>query len=424
MTVASTRGGGPSGWADRLRARLRASPLAANVLRMVAGNAAAQALTLLAYPVLTRLYTPGQIGILSVLMSAVSILAPASALRLEMALPMSRTAREAGSMLVACALALLFTTASVTLAMAVLPGPWPGDMSPAEPYRWFLPVALLAFGSYVVMVHEATRQDRFAPIARTRVYQAISGPACQIGLGWLGVGPLGLLLGYVIGQSSGTVGLARQLLTGASSPLRQWSLRSVRAAVSRHRNFVLFSSWTGVVSAAASYAMTISFAFLYGPAISGFMFLGERVLIRPLFLITSSILPVYTREVARVHQSDPPALLGLFAGVLRKQVLLSLLWIGPIVLAAPHVIPWVFGAAWAESASYVQILAIGYFPTSVLQPVMHTLQVLQQQRLSALLDVIRSAAVLGALGAVAWFGVGPMTAALVCSSVQALAHSA
>ena len=42
---------------------------ASNVLRMLAGNASAQLLTLAAYPILTRLYTPGQIGVLSALIS-------------------------------------------------------------------------------------------------------------------------------------------------------------------------------------------------------------------------------------------------------------------------------------------------------------------------------------------------------------------
>ncbi|MFT3719912.1 lipopolysaccharide biosynthesis protein [Pseudorhodoferax sp.] len=405
----------------RLRQRLSASPVAGNVLRLLAGNAFAQVLTLAAYPILTRIYAPAQIGLLSTLMAAVTILAPASALRLEMALPLARTNREAGSMLAASAGALMLTSLAITCVLLLMPAAWPADMAVAYQYRWALPVALLAFGGYVIMVGEATRQARFGDIARTRVAQAFSGPVCQIGLGLGGLGTPGLIAGYVIGQSAGTFGLVRKLLRGPASPLRRISRASVCAGISRHRNFVLFSSWTGVVNAAASYSMTVAFAFLYGPAISAYMFLGERILMRPLFLITSSILPVYTKEVVRTRQTDPARLSSLFQRVAGRQALLSVAWIGPIVVAAPYLIPAVFGAQWGESAKYVQILAIGYFPTSVLHPVMHTLQMLKEQRLSAALDVGRGLAVFASIAAVAAMRLPPLTAAIACSVVQALA---
>lgn len=405
--------------AERLRRKLQGDAAAANVLRMLAGNASAQILTLAAYPLLTRLYTPAQIGVLSALMAAVTIFAPTASLRIEMALPMSRSDREAGSVLAASAAALLLTTLLCTAALALLPPEWPGEMAPFARYRWFLPLALFAFGGYVIMVNEAARRNRFAEVARTRVMQALGGPASQIGFNLLGFGTPGLLFGYVIGQSSGTVGLAWRLLRGAHSPLRRLRWAAVKAAIARHRDFVLFSSWTGVVSAAATYLMTIAFAFIYGPAVGGFLFLGERVVMRPLLLISSAVLPVYTREVAQLQGPGLARLHGLFVAAVRRQALLALAWLLPIALAAPWAVPVVFGDAWAESARYIQVLAIGYFPTSVLHPVANTLQVLKAQKLSATLDLGRSLAVFGAIAAVAAGGLPPLAAALACSLVQA-----
>jgi O-antigen/teichoic acid export membrane protein len=396
---------------------------AANVLRMLAGNAFAQALTLAAYPILTRLYTPGQIGVLSALTAAVLILTPMASLRIESALPMSRTTREAGSLLAASALALVSTTVLLAIVLALLPSNWPGEMAAAAPYRWFLPLALAAFGGYMIMVNEATRRNRFTDIARTRVMQAVGGPLGQIGFHALGFGTFGLLLGYVIGQSAGTFGLVWRLLRGRDSPLRpmrrvRW--RAVRAAVSRHRDLALFSSWTGVISAASTYLMTIAFAFIYGPAISGFIFLGERVVMRPLDLIASSIQPVYTRELARLHQAqDRLQMCALFVRVVSKQALLALAWLVPVAVAAPWVIPWAFGEQWAPSASYLQVLAIGYFLTSVLHPVLNTLLVMREQKLLAAMDVGRSVVVFAAVAAVAVLRLPPLMGLLMCSLAQA-----
>ena len=404
---------------SRIQARLAGQPALANVLRLLAGNASAQVLTLAAYPVLTRIYSPQEMGVLSVLTSALTILAPMASLRLEMALPLARTAREASSVLAASVLALLGICAAFTLLLGLLPPNWPRGLAAAAPYWWFLPLSLLAFGGYVIMVNEGTRQNRFADVARTRVVQAFSGPLTQIGFGLLGGGTLGLLAGFVIGQSSGTVNLARRLLGGPRSPWVRVTVASVRAAVHRHRHFALFTSWANVVNAAANYLMTVAFAFVYGTAIAGFMFLGERVLMRPLFLITSSILPVYTRELGQAWLNDRSRLRPLFIGVVKRQALLSAAWIVPIVLLAPLLIPLAFGPGWAESARFLQVLAIGYFPSSVLHPVLHTLQMIREQRLSAVLDLGHCAAVVAAVAAVAWLKLPPLEGAVLCSLVQA-----
>src|SRR5258706_3532518 len=83
-------------WTSRLLGGLKTrvpirGDFAQNVFRLFAANAAAQLLTFAAYPVLTRLYAPGQLGILTVALVAMLLLSSSSPLRYESRLPLCLT---------------------------------------------------------------------------------------------------------------------------------------------------------------------------------------------------------------------------------------------------------------------------------------------------------------------------------------------
>ncbi|MEO1077555.1 MAG: lipopolysaccharide biosynthesis protein, partial [Bacteroidota bacterium] len=63
----------PGGWRARTRAAWARSSLLAPILTLVGGTAAAQALVFAARPVLTRLYTPDDFGVLTVFTTLVSL---------------------------------------------------------------------------------------------------------------------------------------------------------------------------------------------------------------------------------------------------------------------------------------------------------------------------------------------------------------
>ena len=394
-----------------------------NVLQMFAGNLAAQILGLLAYPLLARIYAPGQLGVLAFMTSATVISIPLLALRYERALPLASSAQEAGNILVVC-FAVLF--GMVTLSFVVLfllPTSIVLRFDVISRYRMFISLAFIPTGSYAILIHEATRQARFSEIARTRIYQALNGPIVQIILGGLfHAGIFGLLTGFLIGQSAGTIGLIRRLLIGHRSPLNGVNLRSAWAAAVKHRRFPLYASWSGVFGASASIFMILTFPLLYGPEVGGLLFLADRVLARPLQLLTMSVFHVFMMESGKVAAEAPQNLRALFLDITVKQFGISAVWIGAIVLSAPYVVPVIFGQQWALAPVYLRYMAIAFFPGSIVSTVLYSLQALGKQKLAAMLDISRTSSIFVALLTAYSFGVGPANAVLICSLIQATAQ--
>jgi O-antigen/teichoic acid export membrane protein len=397
----------------------------ANVMKLYLGNLAAQVLSVFAYPILTRIYTPADMGVLAFVASATVILFPLAGLHYEMALPLAKSEEEAKDILVVCFVALTATIAVIALTLWLLPRFFLDRFGAVAPYRLFIPLALFATASYAILCYEATRQGRFAEMGRTRIYQALNGPIVQIGLGGIfHAGTIGLLIGFVIGQSAGVVGLFRLLLSGRRSALRNVNAGSIWATAVRYKRFPIFSSWSGVFSAAAPNFMTLAFPLLYGAKVGGFLFLAERILVRPLGLLTGSILHVFIMEVGRTAATAPENMRNLFLDITVKQFGISALWISAIVLSAPYFVPFIFGDQWAAAPIYLRYLAIGFFPGSIVTTVLYTLQALGKQKLAAAIDVCRTSSIIITLVIAYKFGLGAMDAVLACSLAQAAAQVA
>jgi O-antigen/teichoic acid export membrane protein len=393
---------------------------------MLIGTTLGQAASVALAPVLTRVYGAEEFGYLSVYTAVLAILGVTAALGLDLAIPLAATEFELAN-LTAAGMAAVFATSCCTgLAMWLLPDQalaalW---LAPLATHRYLLPVGLGCIGSYYVMVAAATNAGRFADIARTRITQGIGGPVSQIGLGLLGFRETGLAIGFVFGQTSGVLLLASRVI------LRQPHLRSaiswngMRTVVASYRHFPLFASWTRVFDMAGSgTVLYILFATYYSSEIVGYMFLAERVIARPLLMVSSSLLQVFSGEAGRSVRDDPNALASRFWQVVPGQLLFALAWIVPVNLLANAAVPRLFGAAWVAAIPAVHALSLAYLALAVLHPVSTTLQLLNRQKLAAAWQICRVALLVGATVAAQRCGLSAVAALWVCSAIQALACS-
>jgi O-antigen/teichoic acid export membrane protein len=371
-------------------------------------------------------YGAEEFGYLSVYTAVLAILGVTAALGLDLAIPLAATEFELANLAAAGIAAVFATSVCVGLAMWLLPAQalaalW---LAPLDAHRWLLPLGLVCIGSYYVMVAAATNASRFAEIARTRITQGIGGPISQIALGLLGFRESGLAIGFVFGQTSGVLLLLSRVF------LRQKHLRSaisrhgMQTVIANYRHFPLFASWTRVLEMAGSgTVLYILFATYYSSEIVGYMFLAERVIARPLLMVSSSLLQVFSGEAGRSVRHDPNALATRFWQVVPGQLLFALAWIVPVNLLADAAVPRLFGPAWVAAIPAVHALSLAYLALAVLHPVSTTLQLLHHQKLAAGWQVARVTLLVGATVAAQRFGLSAVAALWVCSTIQAVACS-
>lgn len=355
---------------------------------LVGGTAFAQALTILALPLLTRLYTPDEFSVLAVYTSVLGILSVVACLRLEIAIPLPEHDEDAVNLL---ALALGFglmlsgMVAVVVLLFGTQLAAW--LRFPAfAPYLWMVPLGMAVASAYAGTQYWSTRKKKFTPIARTRMLQALGGLGLQTGAGAAGVGPFGLLLGHMVSSGAGFIGLARDALRHDRKLLSAISLPNMRRMLGEYSRFPKYSTWEAFANTAGVQVPVIMIAALaLGPE-AGFVMLATRIIAAPMSLIGGSLAQVYL-----AHASDElrAGRLGDFTakilGGLLKTGVGPLLFIGIVAGPASSII---FGQEWSRVGELIAWMTPWFILQFLSSPVSMVMHVKQHQRLMMSMQTI------------------------------------
>lgn len=370
---------------------------------LVGGTAFAQALMVLVLPLLTRLYTPEDFSVLAVYASILGIISVAACLRLEIAIPLPQNDDDAANLL---ALALC-SSAGVAGLSALIVALFPTQIialvaqPKLEPFLWLLPLGIWLSSSYAALQFWTTRKKRFSVIAKTRMTQAIGGAGAQVGLGWAGIAPLGLVLGQMINSGAGIFGLMRDALKNDRPALRAINWPSMQRTFSEYDRFPKYSTIESLANSVSIQLPVIIIAALAAGPEAGFLMLASRVIFAPMALIGGAVSQVYLSRASDELRADT---LGQFTANIMVGLVKT--GVGPLVFAgivAPVAFPVIFGSSWQRAGEMVAWMT----PWCVLQflasPISMILHVTQNQRAALILQILGFVMRIGAVvAAVYW----------------------
>jgi len=369
-----------------LLTRFASGEFTRNVALIFGGTALGQAGMLLFYPVLTRIFEPEAFGVLSVYGGVMYLIGTVGAFRYELAIPIARSEEEAVNLVALCGACLFGAT--FLMAIATLLTSFNGmdlvGIGSLYPYRLLIPLGFAFISGYNVLQVYASRIGAFSSISRTRLGQGFIAPIAQIGMGGLvAASTTVLIIGFIIGQSSGVVLLTRLLFKNHRA-VATVSWRRIVSAARRYYRYPLVSSWAAIIESAGSGGILyMLISTYYVPAIAGYSYLTGRVLGRPLVLVAGALGQVYIGEAGRLAHTDPARLRRRLLQVSSRQLLISLGWAALINIAAAQFYPLAFGSEWAAAVEYVLPLSVALVSQTVLSSVSPTLQVLEKQTLAA-----------------------------------------
>ena len=351
---------------------------ARSVAVLAGGAALGQALSLLAAPFITRLYTPEDFGVLAVYASFLGIFSVIAGLRYELAIPLPEDDKDALTVLLLTLMVVLFSSALVGL------GTWLfgsqvvrlANARALEPYLWLLPFGVLMVGSYQAFNYWAVRKKTFSQLARTRLNQGLGSVSTQLALGLFQVGPIGLILGQVVGQGAGVGTLARAAHLSAPAAL-DVQPRKLYVQAKRYKEFPLYTTWSGFANTLSAQLPTLLFSALFAPEIAGLYLFANRILNAPLGLVGQAIGQVFHGDAATARRSDTLAAetLDAFKKLLR-------LGVGPLALFAvvgPEVFEVAFGDSWRIAGVYAQWLTPWLIIVFITSPLSTLVSVLEYQ---------------------------------------------
>lgn len=410
---------------NRLFSSWRRSGFLRSVALVASGTIVGQALLILTSPLLTRLYGPGDFGVLTVYSALLYTLVALGSLRYEMAIPLPDKDAEAVNLLV-LSFGVLFLISAATGGVVWVMGDQIAQAFAAPDirhYLWLLPIGLFGAGMYQILSNWAIRKKTFGLLAQTTLLQSLTQTILQIGLGILRIGPLGLLLGHLGGQAGGSGTLIRSILATQKETFRTVSRAEVESAARRYRRFPLILSWAALLNTLSLQLPALLLAAFYGLPVAGWFALTERVSRAPLRLVGVAVAQVYFGEASQTAKANRKGLARLFDGIAWKLAVFG----GLPLLLAGFVGPWVFsvvfGDNWHEAGRIFQLMIFSVAAQFVVSPLSQTAIVLERQDLQLWGDAIRTILVLAAFVAAYALGwsylvaIGTYSILMACSYI-------
>jgi O-antigen/teichoic acid export membrane protein len=387
----------------QLYRRIAAGGFVRNVATLVGGAAVAQFLPVLFTPLLTRLYSPTDFGVLTHFVAWLSNLVVIATWRYDMAIVLPKEDDDAIRLLM---LALGFNT----LLLAVLSVPlwlengWlSGHLAAPELAPWLplLPLGVWLAANNQIWTNWNNRQRRYSLNAQGRVGQSLAMSLVQLGGGFAKLGTLGLIVGQLAGQGSSWLLQSRPDLRLLPAWLQRARDGGVRRLMVLYREFPLVNTPHAFVVALQDSLMVQLLTVIASAEVMGHYGLVLRVLKLPAALLGQAVSQVLYRDLAEAHSQRQP-LRPLLAKAQLVLGAVSLLPFAVLMVWGEPLFALAFGEAWRDAGVIAGLLVPSFFFMFIATPCFMVPMVLSRQRTSFLFALLGIAANLGTLGVVYW----------------------
>jgi O-antigen/teichoic acid export membrane protein len=368
----------------------RGGSFAGDVIKIAGGTTFAQILSVLAAPILTRIYGPESYGLSALFISIVSTIGVVACLRYELAIMLPRKDDDATNLLAAS----LILAGAVTL-FTVPAIHYAGDFiidfmkSPAlGPYLWLVPIAVFANGAVLAFNYWISRNRHFGDLSLARVASSIATTGSQLAMGFAGYATGGsLIIANIIGSAASAAMLGARVWRNDMPLLKSclsWS--GILHGMKRYVKFPLIDSWSALLNTLSWQLPVFLLSAFFSSTVVGYYGLSMMVLLLPANLIGGAISQVFFQRAAEAKFE------GKLSKVVEDTVLrLAILGLFPMLLLSvmgKEAFIVVFGTAWSEAGVYSQILAFWIFITFIASPISTLLSIFERQGASLIFNII------------------------------------
>ena len=279
-----------------------------NFAKLLSANVVAQVIGLIVYPVLTRIYSPEDFGLLNLFLSISGVLVILSTAEYYNAIVLPKKDKEGVEVFYLCVCILLFVVGFTTLSVLFSDEIARLFNTPAlANYYWLMPILVLVLGGWNILNYWYVRCARYSSISRYQLSQSTFSAVTKIGFGHFGILQGGMIYSIVIAP---TIALIISLLTSFRQKVMScWtrpSWNDIKFVANRYHKFPLYSLPRSFVNMVAGQLPVLLLTPLFGAQYVGWWSMALLLGFMPISMITKSIYQVlYQYTTDRVNNNQP-----------------------------------------------------------------------------------------------------------------------
>lgn len=323
---------------------------------LFSANVFAQLAALLVYPVLTRLFSEADFGLLNLFLSIGGVIAICSTAEWQNSLPIPKDDEKAAAVAHAALVMLFAVTALCIVATTCCSQHIAALFNTSElaDYLSLLPIYVFSLGLWQLLGSWLLRKKRFKLISAYQVSQSVLSVALKCGLGVAAVAG-GLLYGSVIAPLLTVLIIGAVAWTTDKAPAIIISRQERLAAAREYKKFPLYAQPRALVNTLSSNLPILLLTPAFGLSDAGLFGMAMTLAVRPLSMLTNSVYQVlFQRTAAKISEKKE------IRKDIRNFVLVSLAVIVPVFsglfLILPWLTSWLLGDDWRETGVLIRIM--------------------------------------------------------------------
>lgn len=359
-----------------------------SVTTILGGTASAQMLTLLAMPLVSRLYGPADYGFYGVVVAATMVVAIVASFQLHQAIVLPKLEVHAVGLLQLASLGVL--AGGLLTAVAVF-GYWCAFDDDMTGQHALVMSLLCGLAVSVVGVGQASqgmavRRKAFGCIAIAAMVRAVVAIALQIILGLSSSGAIGLLAGYVGGEVAALLYLCKFALPpGAFNRRGGWKRYWGLARL--YKDFVSFGTAQEAMNSASQGVPVMLLAIYFGQTVAGYYAFAIRIIMAPVNMIAGAVRQVLSARFAeslagpeRIGRDFRRATLGLAIPSVAGALL--------VMPFTPDLFAILFGHEWREAGEYGVWLILWCAFLIINVPATLIFRILRRQNVAFMINIV------------------------------------
>lgn len=330
-----------------------------NSLTLSGGVAIAQVLPFLFYPVLGRIFTPAEFGLLAVITSIVSVLSVVGSGKYEGGILVAEDKNEAAHLAVLSVLVGFVFMAVIWPIVQLLFGDklsiW---MNEPELSRWLYVCPISAFSIIVFNVYNewCVREKYFKALSVNKMVNSGATTLGKVFLGLVKIVSQGLVIGDMAGRIISAVGCAVRAMVKDGTSFRKVRMRGILNSAAKYKEFPLYNMPGRLLNTLGQSMPILMLTAFFSADKAGLFSMATMVFVLPVSVIGNTLGDVYRQRANEEYRATGQCLKS-FDKLLK---LTSLMGFGALLIFV-WILPWlmrvILGAEWYVAGQYAQILA-------------------------------------------------------------------
>ena len=357
-----------------------------NVITLVSGFAIAQVIPLILSPVLTRVFTTEDFGLLGVYTGLSAILAVFATGRYDLSIIEPKQDQDAKNLVftsfvftVVYCILLVFIIIFFNEKIALLLG-----NKNIKNWLYLIPISILLISNISILSYWLNRKKLYKEKSTSKIISSSSITLSSLFLGVL-TKLNGLILGTIIGQFLNILYLKKKISFKGVSINKKRSLILLKR-YKEYPKYLMFATFTGAI---ASNAPVILFTTYFDASIAGCYALSQRIASGSVEMIGTAIGEVYRQKASESYILNGNCK-NLFVQTFKKLFLMGVVPFLVLFFFSETLFAFVFGDDWLIAGTITKYLSFSIFLNFLSSPLSYTIVFNKSQRSDMILQIFRA----------------------------------